>query len=161
VLVVIDDGSEMSLDPQVEEAGQIIQDDAKALAGETSAEARASMLDDLKSEVRAWEQELCEPNSFTGSTHVLMADGSSKPLSKIKVGDRIANALPGEQPGTTDQAHTVTAVHVTHTDRDYTAVIVPGQSGASIVNGTARHLYWDVTTRAWTPANSLRIGDKL
>jgi hypothetical protein len=29
------------------------------------------------------------------------------------------------------------------------------------VTGTAYHLYWDATTRSWTPADQLHIGDRL
>ncbi len=47
------------------------------------------------SEGRALEEELagaCGKNSFAGNTPVLMADGTSKPIDKIKAGDKIANA---------------------------------------------------------------------
>lgn len=38
-------------------------------------------------------------HSFTAGTAVLMADGTSKPISQIKVGDTVANAVPGERSG--------------------------------------------------------------
>ncbi|MDJ0344659.1 RHS repeat-associated core domain-containing protein [Streptomyces sp. H10-C2] len=61
------------------------------------------------------------PHSFTGNTRVLMAGGTTKAIDQIKVGDTIANAVPG-QSGT--QAHKVTAVIVTHTDHDFVDVTV-------------------------------------
>ena len=61
------------------------------------------------------------PHSFTGSTAVLMADGSSKPIDQIKVGDRVSDSVPGEK-GT--QTHTVTGVIVTHTDHDFVDVTI-------------------------------------
>ncbi|MBS2966872.1 hypothetical protein KGA66_27815 [Actinocrinis puniceicyclus] len=119
-------------------------------------------------------------NSFVGSTRVLMADGTSKPIDQIKVGDKIANNLAGANPDTRDQTHTVTAVHVTHTDHDYTDVtvattdgtrlthalpgsdlVVPLDAATATITGTAHHLYWDATTRTWTEADHLRPGDQL
>ncbi len=100
-------------------------------------------------------------NSFAGTTPVLMADGTSKPIDQIKVGDKIANNVPGADPGTTDQTHVVTAIHITYTDRDYTDVTVATPQGPATITGTAHHPYWDVTTRAWTDADQLHVGDQL
>jgi RHS repeat-associated protein len=60
-------------------------------------------------------------HSFTGSTKVLMADGTTEPIDQIKVGDKIENAVPGAN-GTQD--NTVTAVIVTYTDHDFVDVTV-------------------------------------
>lgn len=103
----------------------------------------------------------CGPNSFTGTTPVLMADGSTKPIAQVHVGDMIANARPGALMGEEDQKHVVTAVHVTYTDRDFTDVTVSTSHGPATIAGTAHHLYWDATTRSWTPADKLHVGDHL
>ncbi len=68
------------------------------------------------------------PHSFTGSTRVLMAGGTTKAIDQIKVGDTIANAVPG-QTGT--QAHTVTAVIVTTTDHDFVDVGIKRSTGSA------------------------------
>ncbi|MGW2696099.1 LamG-like jellyroll fold domain-containing protein [Streptomyces sp. NPDC001296] len=60
-------------------------------------------------------------HSFTGTTQVVMADGSTRPIQKIKVGDKIKDSVPGEK-GT--QTHTVTRVIVTHTDHDFVDVTI-------------------------------------
>jgi len=60
-------------------------------------------------------------HSFTGATAVLMADGTTKPIDQIKVGDKIENSAPGKS-GT--QTHKVDAVIVTHTDHDFVDVTV-------------------------------------
>jgi hypothetical protein len=104
-----------------------------------------------------------------------MADGTSKPIDQIKVGDLVTNADPGAKLGTKDQAHTVTAVHVTRTDRHYTdvtvataptaklagaallkdgALLTPVGIASATITGTAHHLYWDATTHTWTPPTS-------
>ncbi|MFE9442430.1 LamG-like jellyroll fold domain-containing protein [Streptomyces sp. NPDC006602] len=63
----------------------------------------------------------CPVHSFTGSTRVLMADGSAKAIDHVRVGDVIANSVPGAA-GTA--AHKVTAVIVTHTDHDFVDVTI-------------------------------------
>jgi hypothetical protein len=40
-------------------------------------------------------------------------------------------------------------------------VTVDTGHGPATIVGTAYHLYWDATTRSWTPADRLRIGDHL
>jgi hypothetical protein len=90
-----------------------------------------------------------------------MADGTSKPIDQIKPGDKIANNLPGTNPGTKDQTHTVTAVHVTYTDHDYTDVTIDTGHGPATITGTAHHPYWDQTTHTWTDANQLHPDDRL
>jgi hypothetical protein len=101
----------------------------------------------------------CIPNSFAASTHVVMGDGRTKRIDQIKIGDKVANSLPGAGPGTKDQTHTVTAIHVTRTDRDYTDLTFETARGHQTITGTAHHLYWDGTTHSWTPADHLHIGD--
>ncbi len=90
-----------------------------------------------------------------------MADGTTKPIDQIHVGDTVDNAPPGARPGSKDQTHKVTAVHVTHDDRAYTDVTVRTGSGQATITGTAYHLYWDATTHTWTQARQLRIGGHL
>ncbi|MFD7540923.1 LamG-like jellyroll fold domain-containing protein [Streptomyces sp. NPDC059819] len=68
------------------------------------------------------------PHSFTGSTKVLMSDGTAKAIGEIKVGDTVANAVPGAK-GT--QSHKVTAVIVTKTDHDFVDVAVKARTKAA------------------------------
>jgi hypothetical protein len=100
-------------------------------------------------------------HSFDGATKVMMADDRSKRIDQVKVGDKFADALPSEPLGTKDQTHIVTAVHVTHTDHDYTDVTIRTPHGQAAITGTANHPYWDATTHKWTPANHLHVGDNL
>ncbi|MFI7385966.1 LamG-like jellyroll fold domain-containing protein [Streptomyces sp. NPDC049813] len=61
------------------------------------------------------------PHSFTGATPVLMANGTTKRIDQVKVGDVVANSVPGVS-GT--EAHKVTRVIVTKTDHDFVDVAV-------------------------------------
>jgi hypothetical protein len=68
------------------------------------------------------------PHSFTGGTPVLMAGGGTKPIDQVKVGDTIADSVPGAA-GT--QAHKVTAVIVTTTDHDFVDLTVKTSTTAA------------------------------
>lgn len=60
-------------------------------------------------------------NSFAAGTAVLMADGSQEPIQDVKVGNQVTNADPDS---TAPQQHTMTAIHVTDTDTDFTSLSV-------------------------------------
>jgi RHS repeat-associated protein len=105
--------------------------------------------------------DMCALNSFAGDTKVLMAGGGSEPISQVATGDVVENADPGAPPGAPDMEHAVAAVHVTYDDRSFTDITVPGTNGRAVIASTSAHLYWDETTRLWTPAASVKVGDKL
>jgi hypothetical protein len=90
-----------------------------------------------------------------------MADGTSRSIDQVKPGDAVADATPTVAEGTEDQTHTVTGTHVTVTDRNYVDVTVATADGSKTIVGTAHHLYWDATSRSWTPASDLRVGHRL
>lgn len=117
----------------------------------------------VEAEGRAAEEELAEScevpaNSFAGDTPVLMADGSKKPIEDVKVGDKVRNAQPDDS---TTEIHTVTALHITDTDRDFTDVTITTPAGPKKITSTAHHLWYDVTTHTWTDATNLGPGDLL
>lgn len=123
-------------------------------------------------------------NSFVAATGVLTPAGIV-PIAQITVGQQVDNAQPGSSK---TEVHTVTAIHVTYTDHDFTKLTLtpatapsastaksdanpnaktdaPG-TGSVTVNGptitsTSGHLYWDATTKNWTEAGALKTGDKL
>jgi RHS repeat-associated protein len=90
----------------------------------------------------------CVTHSFTGFTPVLMANGTTKPIDQIKIGDHIANSVPG-QTGT--QENTVTNVIVTTTDHDFVNLDIKplaegSESTATTEEGPATASKADVTT---------------
>jgi hypothetical protein len=97
-------------------------------------------------------------NSFAAGTLVMMADGSTKPIEDVKVGDTIENA---DVDSGVRQQHAVTAVHVTDDDTDFVDLAVGADSGAKTITVTAHHLFWDTTTHQWAYAADLRVGDQL
>ncbi|MEY9927757.1 putative nucleic acid-binding Zn-ribbon protein [Catenulispora sp. GP43] len=99
------------------------------------------------------------PHSFSGSTRVLMADGSSEPIAEVRAGDVVENARPGG--GT--ETHRVDQVHVTTTDAGFVDVSVRGTAPGSggTVTGTANHPYYDVSAGGFADAGTLSVGDRL
>ncbi|MEV5752124.1 LamG-like jellyroll fold domain-containing protein [Actinoallomurus sp. NPDC052308] len=104
-------------------------------------------------------------HSFTASTLVLMADGSSKPIGEIKVGDKVANAVPGDHGES--EAHRVEKVIVTKTDHDFIDLTIathdehgrPG--GVGKLTTTEHHPFYDITQAAFVDAAQLKPGDRL
>ncbi|MGH8572632.1 MAG: polymorphic toxin-type HINT domain-containing protein, partial [Gammaproteobacteria bacterium] len=91
--------------------------------------------------------------SFTGDTEVLMADGSTKPIAEINVGDEVLAADPetGERG-----PRTVTAVLV-HQD---TVLDLLTDDGATVTT-TEDHPFYNTTDKAWQQAQDLDPGDQL
>ncbi|WP_051801106.1 polymorphic toxin-type HINT domain-containing protein [Streptomyces sp. NRRL F-525] len=97
--------------------------------------------------------------SFTPSTRVLMKDGRTKQIGKIKPGDKVAAADPktGKRLG----ARTVTA-QGGHRDTDLVYLSIRDKQGRTVtVDTTYEHPFWDATARAWIQAGELTVGHDL
>lgn len=99
----------------------------------------------------------CGLHSFKADTRVLMADGTTRPIENVKVGDKIENAEPG---GHTEQSR-VDQIHKTLTDTDFTDLTVNTPSGLQVITSTQNHPYYDLTTGQFTNAAQLNPGDRL
>ncbi|MFF7402287.1 polymorphic toxin-type HINT domain-containing protein [Streptomyces murinus] len=97
--------------------------------------------------------------SFAPSTRVLLAGGKSKPIKKIKVGDKVESADPAN--GSNKGSRRVERVWINH-DRDLIDVtITAGHGRAAVLHTTANHPFWDDTTSTWVRADRLAIGHRL
>ncbi|MFI7026035.1 polymorphic toxin-type HINT domain-containing protein [Micromonospora sp. NPDC049900] len=94
----------------------------------------------------------CGLKSFSGDTEVLMADGSTKPIRNIKVGDMVLATDPetGE-----DGPREVTHVWV-HEDQ----LVDLKVEGGSLAT-THDHPFWNETDREWQDSQDLDRGDHL
>ncbi|MFG3419142.1 polymorphic toxin-type HINT domain-containing protein [Micromonospora sp. NPDC048063] len=90
--------------------------------------------------------------SFGGETAVLMADGSTKPISEIRVGDFVVATDPetGERG---DREVTHVWVH----EDDLYALTVAG----AVLITTEDHPFWNATDRRWERTDALDRGDAL
>ncbi len=97
-------------------------------------------------------------HSFAPETPVLLADGQTRPIKDVAVGDKVVATDP--TTGTTGP-QSVTALHLNH-DSDMADVIVGrSDSTSATIHTTAHHLFWDSTLNAWTRAGDLQQGDLL
>ncbi len=90
--------------------------------------------------------------SFSGGTEVLMADGTSKPISEVIVGEWVVAYEP--ETGRSGPRE-VTATWM-HED-----ALVALDVGDGVLETTADHPFWNVSDRSWQPAADLDDGDLL
>jgi hypothetical protein len=95
--------------------------------------------------------------SFEADTPILMADGTTKNIEDIVVGDLVVATDPGT--GLT-YSEPVTALH-SNDDVDMADLTVQTESGEAVVHTTANHPFWDVSTQAWMTPDDLNKGDYL
>ncbi|WP_422772346.1 polymorphic toxin-type HINT domain-containing protein [Plantactinospora sp. WMMC1484] len=101
----------------------------------------------------------CESNSFTGGSRVRMADGTSKPIDEVKVGDQVIATDP--ETGET-AVKTVVATIVGQGVKNLVEISVDVNGAADgatdAVVATAGHPFWLPELKAWLPATELQIG---
>jgi hypothetical protein len=96
--------------------------------------------------------------SFDPATPVLMADGSTKPIASVDLGDWVLATDP--ETGLS-LARPVVALFA-HEDTDLADVTIVGADGRpATVHATQNHPFWDVTTGQWTLAADLKPGHQL
>ncbi len=91
--------------------------------------------------------------SFTPSTPVLMDKGKTKPISKIKPGDKVEAANP--DTGKHQGPRTVVATHIHHDNDLVDLTIQTTPHHTSLLHTTANHPFWDDTLHTWIPAGHL------
>ncbi|MGW1720159.1 Hint domain-containing protein, partial [Streptomyces sp. NPDC002156] len=95
----------------------------------------------------------CKANSFPGTTQVLMADGSRRPISQVGVGDLVMATDPASG---LLRARQVTDTFKHDTQRLVDITVADGGRLAS----TAGHKFY-VVDHGWTLVSDLRVGDRL
>ncbi|MEV3855588.1 polymorphic toxin-type HINT domain-containing protein [Streptomyces sp. NPDC050095] len=97
--------------------------------------------------------------SFRADTKVLLKDGKTKPISKIKPGDQVEAGNP--RTGRHQGVRKVTS-QLVHRDSDLVDLTVRSARGkATSLHTTAGHPFWDETAHAWIPAAQLTSGHQL
>lgn len=96
--------------------------------------------------------------SFAPDTPVLLADGSTKPIGDISVGDKVESADPST--GKDEGGRSVEHMWLNH-DSDLLDVTITSDGSSTTLHTTANHPFWDATTKSWTPAGELKTGDRL
>jgi len=98
-------------------------------------------------------------HSFEKQTRVVMADGSTKQIGKVELGDKVLATDP--QTGKTE-AKPVSVLHHNR-DKDLADVTVKDTKTGkkTVLHTTWHHPFWNATTGKWTDAADLKVGDKL
>ncbi len=111
----------------------------------------------------------CTRHSFAPDTKVLMADATVRPIKDINIGDKVTSTDPAT--GLT-VAEPVTMLHINHDNDlvDVTLTLIatnphsgpapPAEKTVSL-HTTARHPFWDQTTKSWVDASQLTPGHQL
>jgi hypothetical protein len=95
----------------------------------------------------------CTRNSFPAVTPVLMADGSHRPISQVRVGDLVQATDPASGKL---RARQVTDTFQHDTERLVDLTI----AGGGTLTSTAGHKFY-VVGRGWTLVSDLSVGDRL
>ena len=98
------------------------------------------------------ERAAAAANCFVAGTQILMADGTSKNIEDIRVGDHVIST----DPDTGDTSTQTVAQLFQHDATDLLTITV----GHDSVTVTADHPFY-VPGQGWTPAHALRTGDHL
>ncbi|KAA9381611.1 hypothetical protein F5972_01920 [Microbispora cellulosiformans] len=94
-------------------------------------------------------------NSFVPGTAVLLADGSTKPIEDVQVGDRVKSTDP--ETGETG-ARPVTALIHGYGDKHLVRIAVADGTKTGTVTATDGHPFWIPGRHAWVDAKNLKPG---
>ncbi|MCI3269601.1 polymorphic toxin-type HINT domain-containing protein [Streptomyces cylindrosporus] len=126
-----------------EGAGRLLQKGANALAGK------------LLGSKAAATSAGGSVNCFLAGTKVLLADGSSKNIEDIELGDEVLSTDP--DTGETN-SQPVTALISTETDKHLNELSIEGPTGTHKITATAEHPFWVPSTGEWIKAGDLKPG---
>jgi hypothetical protein len=86
-----------------------------------------------------------------------MADGTTKAIGDIKIGDKVTATDPATRQTTPEP---VTVLHANN-DTELTDLVVATDTGVDTVHTTQGHPFWDDSQHAWVKAGDLKVGEKL
>jgi RHS repeat-associated protein len=92
---------------------------------------------------------------FLAGTDVLMADGSTKDIEDIKLGDEVLATDPetGEEG-----ARKVTRLIRTEDDKQFNTLSIATEDGIEKLTATHEHPFWSPSENRWVPARELAAG---
>ncbi|MFG1610653.1 RHS repeat-associated core domain-containing protein [Actinoplanes sp. NPDC049265] len=111
------------------------------------------LLGDLIDGVKGFMKALKKCHSFAPGTLVLMANGTKKPIEKLKPGDKVLTTDPtnGKTAG-----KAVVATHI-NLDTAFTDLTI----GRAVLKTTANHPFWSEDRKAWIEAADLELEEHL
>ncbi|MFI8281252.1 polymorphic toxin-type HINT domain-containing protein [Streptomyces sp. NPDC085929] len=95
---------------------------------------------------------------FLAGTDVLMADGTTKNIEDVKIGDRVKAADP--ETGETGDRE-VTRLIVTEDDKHFNTLSIATEGGIQELTATYEHPFWSPSANKWVNAGDLTPGTTL
>ncbi|WP_244991259.1 RHS repeat-associated core domain-containing protein [Saccharothrix coeruleofusca] len=108
----------------------------------------------------AGESCMAAGHSFVGSTRVLMADGTTKPIAEVDVGDKVKATDPATGQ-TTDREVVGTIVHSDEGDALIELTVTAQDGSRGTVEGTSWHPVWLAEERRFVTLGDLEPGQHL
>ncbi|WP_367323097.1 polymorphic toxin-type HINT domain-containing protein [Streptomyces sp. HUAS ZL42] len=128
-------------------------------AGDKLKDAKKKAAEALKKRKKNEEGGSCPINgkhSFLPGTKVLLAGGKTKPIEKVKLGDKITVTDPATG-GTT--VREVVGTIVTEDDKHFVDLTIKGKTGkVETLVSTTTHPFWSDSEQAWIEAGDLEPG---
>ncbi|TDC06140.1 hypothetical protein E1265_34955, partial [Streptomyces sp. 8K308] len=113
----------------------------------------------LKDAIKRLRRADTDCNSFVPATRVVMADGTSRPIEEVEIGDEVLATDP--ETGETS-ARTVTAEISGSGQKDLVTLTIATEQGTtSTVTATEGHPFWVPKLDAWIDASQLTPGARL
>lgn len=97
----------------------------------------------------------CAPNSFDGATPVLMADGGTKRIDEVAIGDMV---LASDPTSGESGPREVTGLIMGDGKKDLVNVTVATERDRETITATAGHPFWVASVGMWLAAASLVVG---
>ncbi|ROQ23617.1 intein/intein/RHS repeat-associated protein [Streptomyces sp. PanSC19] len=94
-------------------------------------------------------------NCFLAGTDVLMADGSTKDIEDIKIGDKVSATDP--KTGKSG-SRKVTRLIRTDSDKHFNELTIATEDGPHKLTATHEHPFWSPSEKQWVEAGALRPG---
>ncbi|MET7367629.1 Hint domain-containing protein [Streptomyces sp. NPDC005566] len=104
------------------------------------------------------DRDSCENHSFLPGAKVLMADGSTKEIKKVALGDKVTVTDPGTRK---NSAREVVRTIVTEDDKHFVQPTVATADGPSRLTTTVTHPFWVDSEQRWVDAGDMRAGMEL
>ena len=129
--------------------------------GEPSPSARAGSAAKTESETGKVGKAAGQACSLDPETRILLADGTSKKIKDVKLGDEVVAA--DEVTGDAKGSRKVVALHSNPHDGDLLDVSITDAVDGSrqTIRTTEDHPFWDATVRQWVDAARLTVGHHL
>ncbi|MGW3020124.1 polymorphic toxin-type HINT domain-containing protein [Streptomyces longwoodensis] len=99
------------------------------------------------------------PHSFLPGTKVLLANGKTKKIERVKLGDKVLVTDPATGA---NKVREVVGTIVTEADKHFVVLTIKGSSGkVETLVSTTTHPFWVDSDRAWKQAGDLKAGMRL